>query len=197
MSSTLKTTKIQLLLIVLATLLFWGYQYTQAQANHLPQNTTYELCFSPDGNCEAKLVRLIRSAKQSIYIQSYSFTSTKIANALKKSLKRGTTVRVIADRSLFDPANRYSKIGTLIRAGVPVWVDSKVNIQHNKVMIIDESIVETGSYNFTVSANRFNAENLLIIHDTGLAAQYLSYWQQRQQLATPAQRYHFKARRFH
>ena len=192
----MKPVKLQLLAIILATTIFWGYHYAQAQPQYLPAKTPYQLCFSPDGNCEEKLVHLILSARDSIYVQSYSFTSRKIANALNKKVNDGVKIKVIADRSLFDPNNRYSKIKQLIHAGAQVWVDKSVSIQHNKVMIVDHHLVETGSYNFTVSANRYNAENMLIIDDQGIAERYLTYWHQRQQLSVPARRYRFKRRRF-
>jgi phosphatidylserine/phosphatidylglycerophosphate/cardiolipin synthase-like enzyme len=40
---------------------------------------------------------------------------------------------------------------------------------HHKVMILDQRVVITGSYNFTRRAEEVNDENLLIIEDPGLA----------------------------
>jgi len=45
---------------------------------------------------------------------------------------------------------------------------------HHKVIVIDERIVITGSYNFTSRAERTNDENLLIIDDPSLTAAYLA-----------------------
>ena len=39
-------------------------------------------------------------------------------------------------------------------------------------MVIDGQTVITGSFNFTKAAEEKNAENLLVIHDSGLAAKY-------------------------
>lgn len=47
-------------------------------------------------------------------------------------------------------------------------------IAHNKVMIIDDRIVITGSFNFTKAAEEKNAENLLIIDSPALAAKYVA-----------------------
>jgi len=41
-------------------------------------------------------------------------------------------------------------------------------------MVIDGQTVITGSFNFTKSAEENNAENLLIIHDSDLAAKYVA-----------------------
>jgi phosphatidylserine/phosphatidylglycerophosphate/cardiolipin synthase-like enzyme len=46
-----------------------------------------------------------------------------------------------------------------------------------KVIIIDGSIVITGSYNFSRNAEGFNDENVLVIHDQGLAARFLLEWE--------------------
>jgi phosphatidylserine/phosphatidylglycerophosphate/cardiolipin synthase-like enzyme len=42
--------------------------------------------------------------------------------------------------------------------------------------LLDGETVITGSFNFTKSAEIRNAENLVIIHDPVLAAQYLQNW---------------------
>ena len=46
-------------------------------------------------------------------------------------------------------------------------------VLHHKVFVIDGSIVVTGSYNPTLSGNTRNDENMLIIHDRGIAQQYI------------------------
>jgi phosphatidylserine/phosphatidylglycerophosphate/cardiolipin synthase-like enzyme len=63
------------------------------------------------------------------------------------------------------------------KAGIPVKIDSAHDIAHNKIMIIDGEIVITGSFNFTLSAEDKNAENLIIIRDKALAEKYIKNWQ--------------------
>jgi phosphatidylserine/phosphatidylglycerophosphate/cardiolipin synthase-like enzyme len=45
-------------------------------------------------------------------------------------------------------------------------------------MIIDGETVITGSFNFTSSAEEYNAENLLVIRDQALAARYEANFQE-------------------
>ena len=45
---------------------------------------------------------------------------------------------------------------------------------HHKVIIIDEKIVITGSYNFSRSAEERNDENVLIIHNAEVAEKYFA-----------------------
>jgi len=48
-------------------------------------------------------------------------------------------------------------------AGIPVYIDLKDAIAHNKFMIIDRNTLITGSFNFTKAAEGKNSENLLIL----------------------------------
>ena len=75
--------------------------------------------------------------------------------------------------------SRYSAASYLTNAGIPVWVDTKVAIAHNKVMVIDGATVITGSFNFTAAAQKSNAENLLVLNDPSLAAEYTANWERR------------------
>lgn len=70
-------------------------------------------------------------------------------------------VEVIRDKS--QRTQRYSSTTFLTNAGIPVWIDSKHAIAHNKVIVIDRATVITGSFNFTKAAEDKNAENLLVI----------------------------------
>jgi phosphatidylserine/phosphatidylglycerophosphate/cardiolipin synthase-like enzyme len=58
-------------------------------------------------------------------------------------------------------------------------------IAHNKVIVIDSETVLTGSFNFTKAAQEKNAENLLIIRDPALAAQYTQNWDTHRQHSQP------------
>lgn len=48
---------------------------------------------------------------------------------------------------------------------------------HHKVMIIDESIVIVGSYNFTDSVKTEMMKNLLVIYNEEIAAQFIAEFQ--------------------
>ncbi len=83
-----------------------------------------------------------------------------------------------------------SVLGDLVRNGVTVWLDSKQSSAHNKVMIIDAgtpaAVLVTGSYNFTYSAQRRNAENVLVMRgNPDLAAAFATNWQRLRASARP------------
>jgi phosphatidylserine/phosphatidylglycerophosphate/cardiolipin synthase-like enzyme len=49
---------------------------------------------------------------------------------------------------------------------------------HNKVLVIDDKIVVFGSFNFTRAANQSNDENLIVVFDSSIAAQYRNVFEQ-------------------
>jgi phosphatidylserine/phosphatidylglycerophosphate/cardiolipin synthase-like enzyme len=136
----------------------------------------WEVCFTPGQNCTETIVKTISQARTSIYVQAYSFTSAPIAKALLTAHQRGVHVEVILDKS--NLTAKYSSADFLANQGIPTFIDAQHAIAHNnKVMVIDEEVVITGSFNFTKAAQEHNAENLLILYDKALAARYLENWQ--------------------
>ena len=56
-----------------------------------------EVAFSPEAGSEALVVKVIASARQSIRVAAYSFTSPAVVRALMDAKKRGVDVRVLID----------------------------------------------------------------------------------------------------
>lgn len=139
--------------------------------------------FSPNGGCTETIVRELGRAKQTVLVQAYSFTSAPIAEALVSAFKRGVKVQVILDKS--QRSERYSSTDFVAHAQIPTFIDAKHAIAHNKIIIIDGETVLTGSFNFTKAAGEHNAENLLVIHDAGLAAQYAENWKHHLEHSEP------------
>jgi phosphatidylserine/phosphatidylglycerophosphate/cardiolipin synthase-like enzyme len=133
-----------------------------------------EVYFSPKGGCTEAAVRELDAAKTSVLVQAYSFTSAPIAKALVNAHKRGAKIEVILDKS--QRTEKYSEADFLHNMGIPVTIDAKHAIAHNKIIVVDDAVVITGSFNFTRAAEESNAENLLVIHDKALAAKYTGNW---------------------
>jgi hypothetical protein len=147
--------------------------WTLAQSP-FPSALPIQVFFSPKGGCTDAVVEALRAAKVSVLIQAYGFTNKAIAWETVQAKRRGVPVRVVLDKS--NQTDRYSTANFLTNMGVTVWIDSKHAIAHNKVMIIDSAVVITGSYNFTQAAEERNAENLVIIKEKTIAAQYEKNW---------------------
>jgi phosphatidylserine/phosphatidylglycerophosphate/cardiolipin synthase-like enzyme len=67
----------------------------------------------------------------------------------------------------------------------PIGQHAHHAIAHNKIIVIDGETVLTGSFNFTKAAQEKNAENLLMIRDPTLAAQYTTNWEVHRQHSQP------------
>ncbi len=170
--------KTPLILVTLFTLVLWTGLFPPVT---LPQEnpTTWEVYFSPRGECTSAIIKELEKANNSVLVQAYYFTSAPIAEALFNAFNRGVKVEVILDKS--QKTRKDSKATFFIDKGIPVMIDDKHAIAHNKVMVIDRETVITGSFNFTEAAEKKNAENLLIIHDRKLAEKYVKNWHEHAQ----------------
>ena len=144
----------------------------------LTQPVSTQVYFSPHGGCTEAVVDAINTAKTTILVQAYSFTSIPIAQALVNAKHRGVEVLVILDKS--QRRERKSSADFVVHEGIPTWIDEKPTIAHNKVVVIDSHMVVTGSFNFTKAAEEKNTENLLVIDDPELAVKYTKNWKARQ-----------------
>ncbi|NCP61842.1 MAG: phospholipase D family protein [Alphaproteobacteria bacterium] len=158
-----------------------GYFYYEGQLPTVfsseTESPTLNVCFSPEGQCEKLAVHAIKTAKQEILVQAYSFTSLPISDALIEAHRKGITVKILFDRSQLKAP--YSQIHRLTKAGIKTKVDDVQGIAHNKTIIVDGARLITGSYNFSNAANVRNSENMLYINDKSLAAIYKDKWQER------------------
>jgi phosphatidylserine/phosphatidylglycerophosphate/cardiolipin synthase-like enzyme len=172
--------------VLLGALLAWGWFTTEgapgpaAPGGGIPRPA---VCFTPGGDCTDRIVEAIGAARREVLVQAYSFTSPPIVQALEAAAARGVRVRIVVDDSQL--TERYSLADEAARAGLEVWVDDPSGIAHNKVMVIDGTVVITGSFNFSRSAQERNAENLLVLRDPGLASRYAENWERRRAVSLP------------
>jgi phosphatidylserine/phosphatidylglycerophosphate/cardiolipin synthase-like enzyme len=134
-------------------------------------------CFTPGQKCTALIVEQINAAQSELLVQAYGFTSPEIIQAIGRAKERGVDVNVMLDR--VNEQDRYTGATYLLNHGIDPLIDDRVVIAHNKIMVIDDRNVITGSFNFTKAAQR-NAENVLfVIDDMALAAAYKENWMRR------------------
>jgi phosphatidylserine/phosphatidylglycerophosphate/cardiolipin synthase-like enzyme len=158
-----------LCLSALASLSWW--QSVQAEPQPAEILAIY---FTPPAGAASGLIKQIDGAKKSIKVMAYGFTATNLAEALVRAKRRGVDVGLIQDEK--SAQNNRETLPMLLAAGIDVRSDGKHAIQHNKVMLIDDDIVITGSYNFTKSAEKRNAENIMIVRSSYAAKRYADNW---------------------
>jgi phosphatidylserine/phosphatidylglycerophosphate/cardiolipin synthase-like enzyme len=82
-------------------------------------------------------------------------------------------------------SNQGTEYDSFRQAGVDVRRDGNAGQMHHKVIIIDRTIVITGSYNFSASAEQHNDENVVIINNPEVASQYMAEFQRVYEQAHP------------
>lgn len=136
--------------------------------------------FSPEGSALKLVLSTIDDAQSSIRLMGYSFTSPEVVKALSSAKRRGVDVKVVLDRKENQDEINQEAMNLLVNVGIPVRTVDKFRIMHDKLIITDKTNVETGSFNFTRSAAKFNSENAVLLRDMPDIAQiYLAHWQSR------------------
>jgi len=155
-----------------------------AQVTAAPVPARVEVFFTPGDKCTNAIVKELNAAKKTIRIQAYSFTSTPIAKAAVDAQARGVKVQAVLDQS--NQTDQYSSATFLAHGGCDVRIDSDHAIAHNKVIVIDDATVITGSFNFTNAAEKSNAENVLIIRESpDTVRRYTENWQKHYDHSKP------------
>lgn len=140
------------------------------------EGTVVEVYFSPDDGVQARLVELLNAAQQSIHFLAFSFTADSLGNAIRNRAAAGVTVAGVMEAEQVT-SNTGTEYDPFLQAGLNVLLDANDDLMHHKVLIIDESIVVTGSYNFSASAETRNDENVIIIYNRDVASAFLSeFW---------------------
>ncbi len=138
--------------------------------------TPIDVYFSPDDNVQSSFIDLVNNAEESIYFLAFSFTADPIGEAVMTRARDGVTVAGVMDAEQVN-SNVGTEFDPFLQAGLSVFRDAIEGQMHHKVMIIDESIVLLGSYNFTNSAETRNDENLLVVYNKDIAAQFIAEFQ--------------------
>lgn len=146
-----------------------------------------EVCFTPGQRCDMRIMDSIQTAQHAIYVQAYQLTSKPIQDALVNARLRGVKVDVILDKS--QEHGKYPAAMFFHNMQIPVWIDYKPAIAHNKVMIIDGDLVITGSYNYSRAAQFKNAENVVFIRSPEVAHEYFRNFNYRLSKSTELERY--------
>ena len=144
-----------------------------------------EVCFSPQGACDAKLVRFIQSAKKSIDVAIYDLNLEVVKHELLEQSKR-IPVRVIVDRR--QAHEEHSSVPSLIQLKANIRYGRQRGIFHNKFMIVDGVMIETGSFNYTHNAASNNNENQVYLASAVIVEQYRKHFEELWKRAVSADR---------
>ena len=166
----------------------WGS--VGAFAQPLAAEGQVEAAFSPDGGAERLVVKAIGSAKTEILVLAYSFTNAVVTRALLDAHKRGVSVSLVVDAKANlsgDGSNKSrAALSALANAGVAVRLCDAYAIHHDKVIVVDRMHIQTGSFNYSSSAQIRNSENVLVHWGSpALAHLYVKHFERNLKLSKP------------
>jgi len=130
--------------------------------------------FSDRDRIADRLIAAINQTRDSLDIAVYSITQPDIVAAIEAAHQRGVQVRVVSDEE--QARDYHSEVAFLRSRGISVRLSKgfkgRRSLMHNKFAVFDGNRIETGSFNWTTSANSYNYENAIFISDPEVAARY-------------------------
>jgi len=128
-------------------------------------------------NIDDTIISYIDKAIESIDFCIYNSTNTQIVSAVNNAYSRGVAIRYIMDSGTSNSAlyGMNSNINTI--------ENNSTGIMHNKFVIIDYGIPEntvliTGSTNFTSQSIDDDYNNIIIFEDNAIAQPYLTEFEE-------------------
>jgi phosphatidylserine/phosphatidylglycerophosphate/cardiolipin synthase-like enzyme len=142
-------------------------------ATRLTQSDAVQVYFRPalaptDTRLEDALLDFIAGAQRSVDCSCYDLDWEALAKALLERSTRGVRVRLVIDS---DHAGTPS-VELLLAAGLPIVMDDRSGLMHNKFCVADGERVWTGSANFTLSDVQQNFNNAVLITSPEVAENY-------------------------
>ncbi len=158
-------------------------------------NTTIDVQFSPTSptspwsqTTNGLIAKTLSTSKKSVDLALFVFSDQNIANTLEQQSIHNVKIRAVVEPDfIYRPysealdmmgvslsnkckveANNHPWLSPITTVGVPQLF--KGDLLHHKFALIDNSVVITGSHNWSESANTSNDETLLVIHNPTVAA---------------------------
>lgn len=124
-----------------------------------------QVMFSRATSVAEELERLVGASAASIDAALYRLNNPRLARLLAEAAGRGVRLRVILDRGKYQEtaATRELLAGTPLPFRLSYGRLGRGSKMHHKFAILDDAIVLTGSYNWTLESEKENFENLVIL----------------------------------
>ncbi|MFN8425165.1 MAG: phospholipase D-like domain-containing protein [Anaerolineales bacterium] len=156
----------------------WDGQFGPKSPSQLAEQVTVVngstvwVIFTPeDGALEQAIIPLVNAAQFEVRFLAFSYTDYPLANAMIQRLQNGVNVAGVYERVGSD--TDAAEFDTLYCAGVSVRRDTNPGFMHDKVIIVDQRYVITGSLNFSTNAEESNDENVIMLDNPEIAQLYL------------------------
>lgn len=125
---------------------------------------------------ENKLISSISTAKKTIKVAVAWFTNPTLFEAILDKKNEGVIIHLLLSDDHANFTNKNVDFQNMIDNGIVLRITKSPHFMHNKFCVIDDSILFTGSYNWTIKAERLNFENVIYSENKNLVQQYSSYF---------------------
>jgi mitochondrial cardiolipin hydrolase len=142
----------------------------------IPTPETTNAFFSPGDACRNTIIHYINTSITQLLICVFTISDDSITKSLLTAHKRGVRIKVITDND--KSLDMGSDIEQLARAGIELKMDTTPNHMHHKFMVADQRTLITGSYNWTLSAAKYNHENILVTQEASVIKSFTQEFEQ-------------------
>ena len=143
---------------------------------YMVKPSIFEVHFFPNSVEEIHLINLLSKTRISADIAMFTINNVRIADEIKNLFNKGIKLRIITDCEMLKKPS--SNIYSLAAMGISIKTDDSVRYyMHHKFCVIDNSVVITGSFNWTDQAVNHNQENLFFLENKNLAMKYSNEFQ--------------------
>lgn len=129
-------------------------------------------------NIESALISNIKKAEQSLKIAVAWFLNPHLFQLIRTHVSDGRAVEIILCDDIVNFNHKSFSFQDLIDKNVAIRISRHPNLMHHKFCIIDDRLLLTGSYNWTIGAEKNNYENLIISNDLLLVNQFVKEFEQ-------------------
>jgi mitochondrial cardiolipin hydrolase len=132
------------------------------------------VAFTRDDSVAKLIEGLVAGSRASVDAALYRFNSPALAHVLAEAAGRGLRLRLVLDDSRFQIDPTTQSLMEMLR--LPYRLSDgrrgRGSKMHHKFVILDASLVLTGSYNWTVESERDNYENMVVVRDLTTVRQF-------------------------
>lgn len=137
-----------------------------------------ETLFSPWDDTQGRFLDFIAGTQHSLFIVIYGLHLPLLTNLLIAKHSAGIEIGLILDHSQAEGKAESGEVERLVSAGVPLLIGTSPvhgQILHSKFAVRDGKDVESGSWNYSLSASA-QSNTMTFISDSGYAASFILHY---------------------
>jgi cardiolipin hydrolase len=121
-----------------------------------------------------EIERLVGAARTSVDAALYRLNNPSLARALAGAAERGVRVRLVLDRGKYEETSATREILTESHLTFRLSYGrlGHGSKMHHKFAILDDALVLTGSYNWTIESEKENFDNLVVMREAAYVLLY-------------------------